>query len=500
MSRYLLSAGVALIVLTGPRWGVAPLAWLAPVPLLLWARQAHGTRSWAGLFGVLLAGYAAQCAIFATSPVPVIGVIGFAPPLALLRFSAIAASEAVRRRLGERAGLVSYVAVTVAGDWVGYGASEFGAWMATANSQVEWLPFMQVTAIAGLAGAGALMAWASGAIAAAIGASPAVWSSQRRAGVLAAPALVVTAVIAWGNVRLDQPVAGPSVSVAAVVTSLGMTEQGLPARAALERNTEELFSKTRIAASRGARLVVWNEIATVIQPADEAGLIDRGRKTARELGIDLILAYGVLQGSDRILFDNKYTFISDGGEILDEYRKHHPVPGEPSIRGTEPIRVIDRPYGRVGGAICYDYDFPALAREHARQRADLVVVPSSDWRGIDPIHTYMARTRAIEGGFALLRSVRWAPSGAFDALGRTRAWMSALDDTDGVMVARLPLGRMPAPAQFVGDTPVIAAALTAGLMLFLAFRVARGKVRPAAYNRRSPWRSPQEPGSVLTRS
>lgn len=66
------------------------------------------------------------------------------------------------------------------------------------------------------------------------------------------------------------------------------------------------------------------------------------------------------------------------------YQKHHPVPGEPSIRGTEPLRVLARPYGRVGGAICYDYDFPALAREHARLGADLVVVPSSDWRGIDP--------------------------------------------------------------------------------------------------------------------
>ena len=139
-------------------------------------------------------------------------------------------------------------------------------------------------------------------------------------------------VLVWGALRLDQPVPGQSVSVAAVVTGLGPTEHGLPDREALTQNTHLLFDRTRIAASRGARLVVWNEIATVVQPEEEAGLVNRGRSIARELGIDLVLAYGVLAQSDPVLFDNKYAFISDAGEVLDEYRKHHPVPGEPSIR------------------------------------------------------------------------------------------------------------------------------------------------------------------------
>jgi len=81
--------------------------------------------------------------------------------------------------------------------------------------------------------------------------------------------------------------------------------------------------------------------------------------------------------------------------LIAEYGPSVPVPGEPSIRGEGPLRILDRPYGKVGGAICYDYDFPAIAREHARGGADLVVVPSSDWRGIDPVHTFMARVRAV---------------------------------------------------------------------------------------------------------
>ncbi|GMV20074.1 MAG: hypothetical protein AMXMBFR57_00230 [Acidimicrobiia bacterium] len=453
----LLGLGVALTLLTGPRWGIAPLAWLAPIPYLLWARQAHGGRDWAALFSGLLVGYSAQCAIFATPPVPVIGVIAFAPPLALIRFLAVFLAERVRRRLGEIGGVGAYVSTTVVADWIGYGQTEFGAWMATANSQVEWLSFMQSTSVAGLAAPGALMALTASLFAASFGASKSVWSSQRRAVAVASPLLVVSGVLFWGTLRLDQPVHGAVVGVATVATDVGMTDRGLPGDHVLRENTEQLFARTVVAASRGARLVVWNEIATVITPIEEAALITRGRETARIQHIDLVLAYGVVTSTDPLLFDNKYVFIADTGEVLDEYRKHHPVPGEPSIRGTAPLQVLVRPYGRVAGAICYDYDFPALAREHARLHADIVVLPSSDWKGIDPIHTYMARTRAIEGGFSLVRSVRWAASGVFDAHGRIRGWMPATDGTDGVMVAFVPVRRLSTSATAMGDLPVAAA-------------------------------------------
>jgi apolipoprotein N-acyltransferase len=465
----LLAFGGVLTVLTGPRWGIGALAWLAPVPYLLYARRARGWRQWAAMFGVLLLGYCLQCAALATPPVPMIAVIGFGPPLALLRFGAVAVSEAVRRRTGEGAGILGYVAATVLLDWIGYGATELGSWMATANSQVGSLPFLQLASIAGLAGLGALMAWTAGLIATMIGSRSV--ARVRQAAVLA---VVLVVGLLWGTFRVDKPLPGRSVAVAAVATQVGPGESGLPDDATLAANTEDLFQRTRIAAARGARLVAWNEIATLVHPDQEPGFTARARETARELGVDLVLAYGVLESKSPVLFNNKYLFISDTGEVLDTYQKHHPVPGEPSIRGTGPLRVLNRPYGNVGGAICYDYDFPAMAREHARRGADLVVVPSSDWRGIDPVHTFMARTRAVEGGFALLRSVRWAPSGVFDARGRIRGWMPATDDNDGVMVAQVPVGRTPTIAATVGDVPVGAAAI---ILLGLSGRAIRRRDR-----------------------
>ena len=47
----LLGAGLLLALATGPRWNIAALAWVAPVPLLLFARGAQGWRPWGALLG-----------------------------------------------------------------------------------------------------------------------------------------------------------------------------------------------------------------------------------------------------------------------------------------------------------------------------------------------------------------------------------------------------------------------------------------------------------------
>ena len=168
--------------------------------------------------------------------------------------------------------------------------------------------------------------------------------------------------------------------------------------------------------------------------------MERGRIVAARLGIDLVLAYGAYpKGS---LIDNKFVFLTSEGKIAQVYRKHHPVPGEPSITGTEPIEAIDRPYGRVAGAIYYDYDFPALAARHGRLGTDIAVIPSSDWKGVDPSQGLVSRVRGIENGFSILRPTRWAASAIFDQMGRPRAWMSASESDRGILVADIPTKRI----------------------------------------------------------
>jgi apolipoprotein N-acyltransferase len=114
------------------------------------------------------------------------------------------------------------------------------------------------------------------------------------------------------------------------------------------------------------------------------------------------------------------------------------VPTEPILKGVAPIRVLARPWGRAAGAICYDYDFPALAREHANGGAGVVMVPGGDWRGIDPHHSLMVRVRAIEGGMSVVRPVRDGTSMMFDAYGRVRASLGAWEANEGIIIGTVP--------------------------------------------------------------
>ena len=79
------------------------------------------------------------------------------------------------------------------------------------------------------------------------------------------------------------------------------------------------------------------------------------------------------------------------------------------------------------------------------------MVPSSDWLGIDPIHTQMASVRAIENGVSLLRSTRWGLTAAYDPYARARAWQSSFDASDGVVVASLPRAGVPTLYTRIGD-------------------------------------------------
>jgi apolipoprotein N-acyltransferase len=130
--------------------------------------------------------------------------------------------------------------------------------------------------------------------------------------------------------------------------------------------------------------------------------------------------------------------VTPNGSIDHSYMKHEPVPGEPATPGTSAQQTVELNGSMVGGAICYDYDFPYLARDNKKAGADIVGLPSSDWRGIDPIHTQMAAMMAIEQGNSIVRSTRIGLSAAITPYGVMNAQMSSFDENDKIMIANVP--------------------------------------------------------------
>jgi apolipoprotein N-acyltransferase len=195
---------------------------------------------------------------------------------------------------------------------------------------------------------------------------------------------------------------------------------------------------------------VWPEAATLVWPDEEQAWTETVRQTARDADIDVVAAYVMPTSAKPFAYRNEYRIVLSDGAVFPPYAKHHPVPGEPAIRGVGPAPVALREWGRLSGVICYDDDFPAMGVP----TADLLAVPASDWRGIDPVHAQMAAVRAIERGQSMLRSTRWGLSLGVDAYGRARAWHSAFERGSDLTFVDLPTTHIWTLYGFWGDTPL----------------------------------------------
>lgn len=469
----LLLTGAIAMVLVGERWNVGALAWVMPVPFLLYLWTRKGWRPKLALLGVVQVAMVLQIYKLVTAPMPAVIAVAYGVPLGLAAWIVYVAWDLLRRKVGDRAALYAYPALVALVEVLIYRLTEVGTWGSGAMTQLENLPLLQLSSLLGSSAIGFVVAWT-----ASLGALLLATRERRRyladAAVLA---LALVAVFAFGSFRLfsDQ---GRTVNVAGIMTDLGPGPGGLPDAAAISRNNEELFQRSATAADRGARLIAWNEGATVVGTAGEKDFVDRGTRFARERGVDLVLAYIVPVSTAPRQFRNKYVWIGEDGKVLETYEKHHPVPGEGSLRGTAPLLAMERPFGRSAGAICYDYDFPAMAVAHGRLGVGLVVLPASDWKGIDPYHSQNARIRAIEGGFNVLRPTRWSTSMAFDAYGRLRAALPAFETNERILIATLPTQHVPTLYSQIEDSVAL---VYAAYLLSLALRaVLKGKKRGKA--------------------
>lgn len=417
--------GAALIALAHLRWGIGALAWIAPVPLLHYLRVTTGWRSRAAFTTALVVAWVVATSKIVTAPLPLMfSLLGVA--FGLLQVAGYLTADALRRRLGERIAVLAFPAAFAVVEWLQYRFTGLASWSATGYTQVDDLPLLQVASLAGVVGVGFIVNTFAAALELA-------WA-RHRATPLAVATAVALAAHGYGAARLARTAPGTT-RVAAVNTTATFGPDATPDAATRAQIVTTLLADTTAAARAGARLVVWTEAAMLVTSDEEPAVLDRLRGTAAALRIHLVAAY-IVPAQPR--FENKLVWLRPDGALDHTYWKHHPAPGEPSVIGEGPLPIVTDPLGRMGAALCYDYDFPQLAAEHGAHAADLVALPSSDWRGIDPIHTQMAAVRAIEQGISIVRSTRFGLSAGIDPQGRLRAWSSSFDAGDRVTIVDLP--------------------------------------------------------------
>jgi apolipoprotein N-acyltransferase len=452
----LLATGGVLIIMSFMRYSLAELGWVVFAPSLAYLHQHATRRRHLALLTMLVVAFIVAVSKIATAEIPWVPVPMFAVPIAVSYFVALALAGAAHHRLGVRWGIYSFASMATAMGWIQYSFTPGSSWGVLAHTQLDNLALVQLAALTGVGGITWLVALGSALAAAG-------WSSGIRAvrADLVIFGLLLGSALIYGQVRLARPAPGPPLRVGAVVSPV--THEDFHA-AAVDVNSvrhldDELFARSARAVDFGAKAVVWNEVATVVSGEGEGALVSRGQAFAKQRGVLLMMAYGVIESVQPLHYANKYRIYLPDGTLADEYVKRHPVPGDPNDVGTAHARVVSFEGVNISGAICYDYGFPGMARDNARDGASLALVPSSDWRGIDPEHGRMAIMNAVAVGLPMVRPVRAATSIVSDQYGRLLGSLRADSPGDGVMVVAVPTVRVPTLYARTGEiVPLIALA------------------------------------------
>lgn len=456
----LLIAGIVILSLTHLTINVEIFAWFSSIPFLLYLHFTTGVKSRIFFLLSLILGWSICVLKIATDPIPLLMVPMFSIPIALIHSVGYLA-WAINRK--SKYAYLLFPAVMTVMEWVQYSFTPLGSWGAAAYTQVDNLILLQLTSLLGLAGLSFLIYLVNSIIV------EMIVREKLLPGKLAVVSLLMIFALIYGSLRIDiyNSKSKDMVNVAAVGTDSKIGGLPVPEKEERLKNQEILFKRSGKAVKNNVSLIVWNEASTLILPSEEKNWEKRLSSLAKELNMNLVAGYIVLVSESPLRYENKYLLINQEGKKLYSYNKHEPVPGEPALKGKEEIKTFNISNSNLGGAICYDYDFPYLAKKFGDRDADIVAVPSSDWRGIDPIHTKMAALRSIEQGHSILRSTREGLSAAIDPVGQIIAQMSSFDNNDLIMISPLPEKRLLTLYNFIGDLFIY---ICAGFILFFLLR------------------------------
>jgi apolipoprotein N-acyltransferase len=476
-----LPVAAALLLFANGRNTVPVVAWLAPVFLLRFLR---GGRAWrlAAAWLVAIAAWAFQFRGMVPAPQPFLAAVWVAYGAALLL--PFGADRLLAGRVGGFRSTLVFPAAAMGFDYL-VSLSPYGSWGSPAYTQYGDLPLMQLASITGIYGITFLIAWFASVVNWAWEHEFA-WRRVRR-GVLGYAAAFV-AVMTFGSVRLMVPPSGPTVRVASLTQAdIPTFDNGdVERRAATGRLTEaeieqlrdrsrrvddDLLQRAAREADAGARIVFWGEGNSYVLPGSEPWLMARAASLARDKQIYLGLGNVVWHYGQPRPLENTFVLVDPAGRVAWRFLKAHPVPGgESSISFTSDglLKFADTPFGRMTGVICFDADSVQLLHQAGAGRADLLLVPSNDWRAIDPWHTRMAVFRAVEQGVNMVRHTSRGLSVAVDYQGRVRGAMDHYETTGNrALVAEVPTRGVRTVYSRVGD--LFSWLALAGLLGFAVF-------------------------------
>jgi apolipoprotein N-acyltransferase len=379
-----------------PYWWAA---WLAPIPLLIAAFRSSYGATWLWVAIATLVGLAGRIGY----DVMFLGPAGEAV-VALLLVAGFGVIVTLTRAMVQRqhylVAVFFYPAATAGLGTIFAAVSPHGTAGSLAYSQMNFLPAIQIAAVAGTAGVVFTLALFAALVAIA-------WHCRaeppRPWAVYGVPSLIVISVLGYGLTRLAQGEDNRTFPVGLTVSDGASPAPGAAVDSS-DKSWTEYAATIRDLAIEGSKIVVWPE---KIAPLDQPG-VARVRKllgdAAHEASVYLVAGVALIDGDH---LENRAWLFAPSGELIAEYDKQHLVPGfEARFKPGEEDVVRSIGGTRFGIAICKDMDFAQLGRAYSRLGVNVMLVPAYDFYSDAWSHASMAVLRGVEGGFSVVRPAR----------------------------------------------------------------------------------------------
>jgi apolipoprotein N-acyltransferase len=460
-------SALAFYASTGPNdWW--PLAWIAPVPLLLVA----GTpgRAWLYGFVAYAVGHLSTWQAYASFVLP--PILGILIVLLAAGFgTALAATAWIVPRVGLWPGLFAFpLAVTAVDAFFLYFMLDV-AMLSLAYSQAPFPPALQVAALTGPLGIVFLLALFASAVATALAAR------RRRRGALVALASVVALeglVLGLGYLRMTvhlPAAAGQIVRIGVAASDPDLRffrtekrEEAMPVVEAYARRVREL-------AARGAELVVLPEKMVSVAPSYRDDAQATLAAAARDAHVRLVAGINLI--GIPVRRNVAWVFAPDGRLEL-EYEKRLLVPRweDGYHAGSEP-GFVPTEAGLVGVAVCRDVFAPRLMRGYAGAGARILLVPAWDFTTDAAIQARIPVLRAVEGGYPVVRVAQEGMLVVADAAGRVLLSRPSWEERETLAVVDVPLGAGRTPYARFGDVFAALDVFALAILLLVAWRSPR---------------------------
>jgi predicted amidohydrolase len=175
--------------------------------------------------------------------------------------------------------------------------------------------------------------------------------------------------------------------------------------------------------------MIWDELPDLSMWIDDKR-IEAICAAARAHGIVTVL--GLPEARDDHRCSNSAIVIDDDGRIAGVHRKVHLFRDESSVFASgEQIDAFPTAVGKVGVAICYDIEFPEMARELALAGADIIAVSTANMVPFQHMQGFTIQSRAWENGIPIALANYQGSDDHYEYFGD-----SCIVDSDGTVVAR----------------------------------------------------------------